>query len=994
MAFTLRPYQREAVDAVIAHITKRLSPCLLELATGCHASGHPILMADGSIMAVDDISAGDSVMGPDGLPRIVVDLHRGNDDMYRITPVKGEPFVVNGGHILSLYVTPRRHGDDPSYREISVSDYIAQNKHFKHLHKLQRVDVDMPHQDVAIDPWSLGALIGDGCITNVGTLSFCNPDHEILTALEVGLSVHGCKMSIAVTDMDRGCATLRINKSTKLKDELSALGLLGTGSGDKFIPDVYKQNSKRVRLEILAGLIDTDGHLSRSGFDWISKSKRLADDVIYLCRSVGLAAYQTECIKSCQGGFSGTYFRVSISGDCSMIPVKCERRVAPKRQQIKRPDVTGFTVEHVGNGQYFGFELDGDHLYLDGHFVRHHNSGKSIIVAELAAYMAKAAPHKRVLCIAPSRELVEQNAAKYKAYGFPASIFCASAGFKCLRHQVIFASPQTALKQIEKIAHMGVSAIIIDEAHGITPTMTKLVEAVQAYEINGKAINDKVRIIGMTATPYRMGTGYIYAADHSDPEGGVIHYDEEKAITPYYSRLLYRVTAGELVGQKFLTKPVIGEEGSEHYDTSKLETDRFGNFSAASVTATFEKSNKTQRIIEKVVSMAVGRMGVMIFASTISHAEEIAGYLPAGQVEVVTGKTKKADRANIIELFKARKLRYLVNVDVLCVGFDAPHVDVIAILRATESAGLLQQIIGRGLRLHPDKADCLVLDYAENIARHGLESDIFTPQIRTRKTGQESVEIEVQCPACHCISMKKRRNDQAYDGLAHDEFGNYLISGTEQPIAWDDDGLPTKWHGEVLTMQVLDPSTKDDFGECSFKEIPVPAHYSRRCSNPEASLVAGKPVQCEHRYSFKLCPECLAENDIAARHCCECKERLVDPNEKLTEKAGQAGVMADGETKEILCSAIKCEPYLGQTGKHSVKVTYATEIGSISAWHTKAQHWVFNRLATANGWEIETISDDYGECQHWQRAPKSVKVKKSMGLNGYARFEIRGVSYV
>lgn len=618
-------------------------------------------------------------------------------------------------------------------------------------------------------------------------------------------------------------------------------------------------------------------------------------------------------------------------------------------------------------------------------------AGKSLIVAELAAYMAKAAPNKRVLCIAPSKELVEQNAAKFQAYGYQTSIYCASAGSKCLRHQVIFASPQTALKSIDKIAHMGVSAIIVDEAHGITPTMLELIKRVQEYELNGRRINELLRVIGMTATPYRMGTGYIYAADYTmDPP---LFYDEEKAIDPYYSRLVYRVTAGELVAQGFLTKPVIGEDAGEHYDTSKLELNRMGKFDAAAVALTFEKSSKTRTIIEKVVSMSVGRMGVMIFAATISHAEEIAGYLPQDQVAVVTGSTKKKDREAIIQSFKARKLRYLVNVSVLTTGFDAPHVDVVAILRATESAGLLQQIIGRGLRLHDDKADCLVLDYAENIKRHGLESDVFTPEIKTRKASGEAVEIQVECPACHAISMKKRRNDPVYAGLAHDRFGNFLVSGTERVVATDADGDPCEWDGMVLTTRVIDPSTKDEFGDCDSKEVPVPAHYSRRCSNLEAAVIKGVAYPCYHRFSFKVCPECFAENDIAARHCTECKIRLVDPNEKLTEKAGVAGIMAEGETKEVLCLDIKYEPYTGQAGKHSLKVVYKTEIGAITAWHTKGTHWIFNRMATANGWELETIGDAYAECADWRAIPKTVKVKKTMGQNGYYKFEVKAVQY-
>jgi DNA repair protein RadD len=622
-------------------------------------------------------------------------------------------------------------------------------------------------------------------------------------------------------------------------------------------------------------------------------------------------------------------------------------------------------------------------------------SGKSLIVALLAKFFAKAAPNKRVLCIAPSKELVEQNHERYtQNYGEHASIYCSSSGSKCLRSQVIFASPQSALKSVDKVARMGVSAIIIDEAHGMTPSIIKLIEGILEFEINGKKANDKCRIIGMTATPYRMGTGYIYAVDAVDDNE--IHHDESKAIDPYFNKLLYRVTAGQLVYEGFLSNVAIGDN-DEHYDTSNLETDKFGRFTAKSVEQTFSGNTKTERIINAVIDKSAGKMGVMIFASTISHAEEILSYLPTDEACVVTGKLKKSERQGLINQFKARKLKYIVNVDVLTTGFDAPHVDVVAVLRATESPGLFQQIVGRGLRLHPDKERCLILDYAENIGRHELQSDIFTPEIKARRKTEVGIEIDVTCPSCGAHSVKKKRCDPVYDGLAYDSFGNFLISGTERPIKWEG-GDPVLWEGETLTMQVLDPSNKDEFGECGFKEIPVPAHYSRRCSNPEAYVMSGKPVPCEHRYSLKVCPSCYAENDVAARHCVQCKERLADPNEKLTEKAGQAGIMAMGETKTLQCINAKYEPHTSGAGNKSLKATYHTEIGAVVAWHTNRQHWVFNLLAEANGVNRNSIDSmidvEYSQCAFWTVAPHQIQVKKSEGNNGYAKFEVKKVEFM
>lgn len=631
-------------------------------------------------------------------------------------------------------------------------------------------------------------------------------------------------------------------------------------------------------------------------------------------------------------------------------------------------------------------------------------AGKSLIVSAIARYLAGVAPNKRVLCIAPSKELIVQNHEKYvTGYKEPASIYCSSAGSKDLRHQVIFASPLTAVKNIRLIAHLGVSGIIIDEAHGVTPTMLDLIKQVQEYEINGTRPNENVRVIGMTATPYRTGTGYIYAKDCTGDEE--ILHDDDKARDPYYSRLLYRVSAGELVSQGYLTRPVIGET-DEHYDTSKLETDRNGSFTAASVAKAFNGNTKTERIVNKVMAYADNRKGVMFFAATISHAEEIASYLPAHDVRVVTGKLKKSEREKFINDFKAKRYKYLVNVDVLTTGFDSPHVDLIAILRATESPGLLQQIIGRGLRQDDGKEDVLILDYAENIERHGLENDIFTPEIKKNRKPGEGMEIQVECPACHAISMKKRRNDPIYEGVAHDRYGNFLVPGTERVTVWGDEygnryygqdasgagRKPCEWDGEVMTMKVKDPSRKDEFGEMEEIDLPMPAHYSRRCNNPDAFVIKGQPVRCEHRFSLKICPKCFAENDIAARHCTECRERLVDPNSKLTDAAGFANVMMDGEIRRVKCYGATYTPWIARaTGNHSLKAEYRTEIGEVTAWHTTRQKWIFSKLAQINGADSEQITS-YDQCAGWTNAPREITIRKTE-QNGYVKFEIKQVHY-
>ena len=159
----LRPYQQEAHDAIVEWVKKTSDPCLIEAATGCHAAGHPIMMHDGTIKRVEDVLVGDFLMGPDSTPRRVVSLHRGIDQMYEVVPTKGEPFVVNGGHIMNLYITPKRKGMTPFIQNVSIADYLNKNKFFKHRAKIHSPkEVFFGNADVTIDPWILGSLIVTG----------------------------------------------------------------------------------------------------------------------------------------------------------------------------------------------------------------------------------------------------------------------------------------------------------------------------------------------------------------------------------------------------------------------------------------------------------------------------------------------------------------------------------------------------------------------------------------------------------------------------------------------------------------------------------------------------------------------------------------------------------------------------------------------------------------------------------------------------------------
>jgi DNA repair protein RadD len=553
-------------------------------------------------------------------------------------------------------------------------------------------------------------------------------------------------------------------------------------------------------------------------------------------------------------------------------------------------------------------------------------AGKSLIIADVANKLHKISGGKHVLCLAPSAELIEQNHAKYLLTGEPASMFSASTGQRSMRHPVIFGTPGTVKNAISRFGSR-FCAVVVDECHGLTPTVRAIIDAMRDH-------NPNLRVIGLTATPYRLGEGYIYRIGPDDKpcHDGTIR-------DPYFLKCVDRITPHELIGQGYLTPPTIGAPLADGYDTAILNGKT--RFDAADIDAAFVgHGRKTAAIVADVVAQARDRMGVMIFAATVQHAEEVMASLPPSLSAIVTGGTPKAERKSILERFKARKLKYLVNVSVLTTGFDAPHVDLIALFRRTESVGLMQQIIGRGLRLHDDKRDCLVLDYAGNIENHCPDGDVFNPEIRAVPLKQGGGEITCTCPACQTEQVFSARQNP--DGFAHDAHGYFVdLAGNR---------IETE-HG------------------------PMPAHYGRRCMGGD--MVAGKWRQCQYRWSCKTCEACGEENDIAARYCSGCKAELVDPNRYLDIQFRE--LKKDPykpQCDEVLKWEVK--DTVSQAGKETYRIEIGTPYRAFTVWISKSPNHpqAYHQLEL-----FDALGGD---------KPKSVKyVKETSGFFRIIGFNLR-----
>lgn len=532
--------------------------------------------------------------------------------------------------------------------------------------------------------------------------------------------------------------------------------------------------------------------------------------------------------------------------------------------------------------------------------------GKSWCIAAIADWVRDFSD-KRVLVTAPAAELVEQDYDKYLATGREAGIFSASVGRKDAGQLVTYGTPVSILRASEEFADR-FGAVIIDEAHRTTPTIRKIIARMQAA-------NPNLRVLGLTATPYRLGTGYIY---RYGPDGQYV--PDDQAVAPYFNSLLYRITTHELIKLGFLT-PVVTEIGADHYATSSLRLNRTGQFDAGDVQVAFEHHDSlTAKIVDTVVERTRDRHGVLIFTSTVQHAKEVLKCLPRRQAKLIGGDVnmRRNERKELLAKFKAGKIKYLVNVNVLTTGFDAPHVDAIAVLRATESAGLLEQIIGRGLRLSPEtgKRDCLFMDFAENVARHGLGDDLFDPTIKVKKAKAEEDEagikyVDAVCPRCqHSNHFKARDNP---DLLAVDDNGYFL----------DVDG----------------------------KRIPSPfghltAHLGRHCRGQVAGKRPGTLTMCRFRWLEQACPACKHKNDITARQCEACGHELVDPENKLTEIYSLVSLDPFAErTEEII--DWEAHSYTSRSGRPTLLIRWNTPRGAVPVWYTPDRRAVWSALCSA-----------------------------------------------
>lgn len=364
--------------------------------------------------------------------------------------------------------------------------------------------------------------------------------------------------------------------------------------------------------------------------------------------------------------------------------------------------------------------------------------GKTPIIATLCRDAALRW-NGRVLVLAHVKELLQQTADTLGrlAPDVPVGLYSAGLGRRDTDCAVLVAGIQSVYQRAEQLGPFDL--ILVDEAHLIPPDGDG---RYQTFLADAQVINPDVRLIGLTATPFRMTSGWIYGQ-------GCL-----------FDQVCFEVSVRELIAQGYLC-PLKSKSARHAVDTACLSV-RGGEFIAEQVEDLMDTERRVASACAEILEYTANRNSVLIFAAGVSHARHIQHELArqSGQeVGLITGEMPAEQRDALIARFKGQqvcdmfgqtkpRLKFLVNVNVLTTGFDAPGIDGVALLRPTNSPGLYYQMVGRGFRLHPDKTDCLVLDFGGNILRHGPVDALQVKSGASSGSGGAPAKL---CPACQSV---------------------------------------------------------------------------------------------------------------------------------------------------------------------------------------------------------------------------------------------------
>ena len=695
----------------------------------CLGIGTPVLRFDGEIVPVESVRVGDRLMGPDGLPRNVLSTCRDRGQLFRIIPTKGEAWVCNDVHVLTLVnITNGRVVDVP------LDEYLTKSNNFRWVHKLFAPPdgIDFHEStDPDLDPYWLGLWLGDGnkALRNIGVTK---PDTEVRESCEAIATQYGLRVRTETAGGTR-CPTYTIvgerGAGNPLLQKVRALASNGV------FPTGVRTASRLYRQEFLAGVIDSDGYVHKGCCEVVQRNQAYADGIAFVARTLGLRV--TVASKFVNGV---EYKRLGISGDFAGIEMRIPRKKMPPRRQIKTATRTAFQVEPIGVGEYAGFELDGDGRFLLGDLTVTHNT-------VLGAHMVTNARRKgnRVTFCAPAIGLIDQTFERFRENGIDAADMGVLQGDHPWRRPhapIQIATPQTIGARDEFPPS---DLVILDEGH----------EWFEVYdrwlEMTGEGA-PKAFIL-LSATPWSKGLGKRFTA----------------LIRPISMRDL--IAGGRLSDFRAFAP--------SHPDLTGVKI-RAGDY----VEGELAKRMDQPHLVADVVSTWLARGNnepTLCFATGRAHARNLADRFAAAGVPTayIDANTPREERDQIGKGLADGSVKVVVNIGTCTRGIDWT-VRCLIMARPTKSDQLYVQILGRVIRpeyapgFDLTQADqrlaaiaagpkpfATILDHSDNHLRLGMVTDVedrhteLDMGVKQEKAAANPKDkgppLPTECGSCGCL---------------------------------------------------------------------------------------------------------------------------------------------------------------------------------------------------------------------------------------------------
>ncbi len=412
-------------------------------------------------------------------------------------------------------------------------------------------------------------------------------------------------------------------------------------------------------------------------------------------------------------------------------------------------------------------------------------AGKSVIAGAFIRGVLQQWPGQRVLLLTHVKELIAQNHEKLMTLwpDAPAGIYSAGLKRRDTDNSILFAGIQSVHRRAVEIGH--IDLIIIDECHLVPKSGMGMY---RRFLDSMTVINPKLRVIGLTATPYRLNSGLLVDGDDR-----------------LFTDIAFDVGVTRLVNDGYLS-PLVPKKMANEIDLAGIHT-RAGEFKSDELATLFNDDDLARRALIEIMYYGIHRKSWLVFCSGVAHAHRMAEILQDQGITTatITGATPADERDKILADFKAGHIRCLTNCDVLTTGFDAPATDMLVFLRPTQSPGLYVQMCGRGMRLADGKKDCLVLDFGGNTERHGPINAIKPTGKKGKGKGGDAptrvcpkcdtimAVAATQCPDCGYVFQRKVKHESTASNLAlldltpgkpkiewHDVNAMYLVRHKKQ----------------------------------------------------------------------------------------------------------------------------------------------------------------------------------------------------------------------